>query len=214
MVDPIGNAFGEGVPGGRRRHGKNGSRDAEVASPKKGEAPLPLLRVSRPGRARLLAAAGSAASRIRRRACEDLWQRGGGVLRDDGCDRRRDGAGAFTKRRADRAVGPWLRAVAAVGQLQFLARRSRLSRAQGRRAAKEPGGALLARALLGRRRLVQVPRLLDGLRRSLCQSQGPRGRRDRLSGQRVRGASGSDLERALELTDPKTGELAVSRVFR
>ena len=66
--------------------------------------------------------------------------------------------------RADRPVGPRLRDVAALRQLQLLARRERLPRPEGQRAAPEPRGALLARTVLGGGRLDEVEGLRDGPR--------------------------------------------------
>ena len=189
LVHPVGHASRRRVPR-RRPHDRGaGAEDAARAPRRQGAPSLPLLRVPRPRGARFLAVPRPGASGLRRRAGGEVRRRGREVLPHDGRDRGRDGEGAEARRRSPRALRPRLRDVAAVGQLQLLARRERLPRPEGRRTAPEPRGALLARPVLGGDRLDEVEGLRDGPRRHLRQSLRTGERRHRRARRRVRGAA-------------------------
>ena len=85
LVDPVGDALGGGVPRGRRARPCEQERKmlgGLLAG--KAEAALPLLRVSRPRGARVLAPARPAAPGLRRGARREVRRRRREVLRDDG----------------------------------------------------------------------------------------------------------------------------------
>ena len=114
-----------------------------------------------------------------------------------------------------RALGPRVRDVAALGQLQLVAGRERVPRPERKREAAEPRGALLARTVLGGRGLDAIEGLRDGAGRHLRQPRRSRGGRHRRARRRVRGAAEAELiQRLTALADPKNGRKAVSRVFK
>ena len=89
VVHPVGTLDEDGVPRGRRRDGRAGAEDARGAARGEAAPARPVLRVPRPRRARLLAAARPEAPGLRRRARRAVRRRGREVLRDDGRDRGR-----------------------------------------------------------------------------------------------------------------------------
>ena len=128
-------------------------------------------------------------------------------LRADGRDRGRRDEEAGARGHPDRPVRPRLRDVAAVGQLQHVARRERLHDAQGRRrlADGRPRDALRAGRVLAERGLVEDEGLRDGPRRHLRQPEGARGQGVRLAGRRVRGRARRDQEEARDARGPEDG---------
>src|SRR4029453_4659806 len=240
VVDPVGDSFPARFPRGRRVDRGSRAEDARGAPPRGPTSPRPLLRVPRPRRPRLLAFPRSEAPCLRPRPRVEIRRRRREVLRHGGRDRRRDRARSPGRRRSSRALGPRLRDVATFRELRLVARRKGIPRPEGGRAAAESRGALFARGILGSGRLVALARLRDGSRRSLREPAGAREGRARGSGSGIRGAPrgahsrpgggegeglvapGPEYEALreeltrglLELTDPATGERAVSRVFK
>ena len=169
LVDPVGHAPGGRLPRGREDDGGPGAQDAAGDARAQGPPPLPLLRVPGPRRPRLLALPRPGAPGVRREARGEVRRRRREVLRRHGRDRGGDGRLARAAGRADRPLGPRIRDLAAVRELQLLARRERLPRVEGQRETAEPRGPLLPRPVLGGGRLDEVEGLRDGARRHLRQ---------------------------------------------
>ena len=216
LVHPVRDAVGGGLS--RRRAPRPSSRTAGCCTSLLAETERLLFHYFEfPDRVgpRVLEAARPAASRLRRRAGGPLRRRGRALVRDDGRDRRRDGGEALTPGTSSLVLSDHgFATLAPLGQLQHVARGERLPRPQGGRPPAEPRGALLAGAVLGGGGLVEVPGLLDGLRRHLRQSAGAGTGRHRCSGsrstrplaRRARGGSGAGR--------PGRRQRAVSRVFK
>ena len=117
-------------------------------------------------------------------------------------------------RHPHRAVRPRFRDVAAVRELQHVARRERVHDALGQRGqAGRPRDAVRAGRVLAERGLVEDEGVRDGPRRHLHQPQGARGQGSVSPGAEYEAVREEIKRKLVTLVDPKTGQRAVSRIF-
>ena len=214
VVDERGDDRRGDVPRGRRAHDRAVPEDDERLPRREASSASSSRSTSSPTASRTASGASSTRStRVRRREGERSGRRRS-RRRTEQMD---DLVGDAMKKLGPeddphRPVRPRLRDVAALRELQHLARRERVHDAhRRRRPADGPRGALRAGRVLAERGLVEDEGLRDGPRRHLRQPQGPRGQGHRRAGRRVRGRARRDQEEARDPRRPEDGSSAPSR---